>query len=183
MKALREKYLLYRIYSRHDAEAYGEIYDLYVNRIYRFVYFKLPSRSEAEDITADVFLRAWEYLKENKVEYLGALLYQIARNAVMDFYRQRARYGITEDETALENLPDGGKLVKAAETAVDMEAVLKALKSLKGEYQEILIMKYLDEMSSKEIANTLKKKPNTVRVLAHRALNSLREAIENQNVK
>ena len=60
---LHEKLLLYRVRTKKDPEAYGKIYDLYARRIYRFVYFKVSSEEEAQDLTADVFLKAWSFLR------------------------------------------------------------------------------------------------------------------------
>ncbi len=183
MTSLKEKYLLYRICNRGDVKAFGEVYDLYIKRIFRFVYFKVPTKQEAEDITSEVFLRAWKYLQENRVEYIRAFLYQIARNAVMDFYREQAKMDITRDEGVLENIEDDNDLVGTIELKADLAEVLEALKLLKDEYQEVVIMKYLDDMSTKEIASVLRKKPGSVRVQIHRALNALREQLEDQKQK
>src|SRR3989338_645253 len=97
MNSIQEKLLLFKLRVGHDPEAYGKLYDLYVSRIYRFIYFKIPTAEEAQDITSEVFLKLWEYIREGKaVRSVGPLLFQIARNAIVDFYRKRASSGPTE---------------------------------------------------------------------------------------
>lgn len=177
-RILQEKFLLYRIRAKKDPEAFGKVYDLYAPRIYRFVYFKVSSEEEAQDITADVFLKAWQYLLDRngqEVRHLSALLYRIARNRVIDFYRQRAARGEVEslapnDEILEDTRDQFGKL----DAKLDVEALAPALRSLKDEYREVLVMKYIDELENDEIAEALGKTQGNVRVLLHRAMNSLR---------
>src|SRR5689334_12519885 len=90
MGNLVDQYLLFRIRTRRDAGAFASLYDRYVLQIYRFVYLKLPSKEQAEDVTSDTFLKTWEFLlKNNEIRHFRALLYRIARNLVADAYRQQ----------------------------------------------------------------------------------------------
>jgi RNA polymerase sigma-70 factor (ECF subfamily) len=186
-RALQEKILLYRVRVKKDPEAFGRIYDFYAPRIYRFVFFKVSSEEEAQDITADVFLRAWHYLLEDTgrdVKHLGALLYSIARNRVIDLYRTRSlRETLPLTEETEETIPDDRRLMEKAEAEIDAGLLEKHLRRLKDEYREALILKYLDEMGAGEIAKVLDKTPGNVRVLLHRALTALREVIEAEAVK
>ena len=177
-RILQEKFLLYRIRAKKDPQAYGKVYDLYAPRIYRFVYFKVSSEEEAQDITADVFLKAWQYLldpKGNDVRHLSALLYRIARNNVIDFYRQRAARGeIATIDSNDEVIADTREQFKQLDAKLDVEALAPALRSLKDEYREVLVMKYIDQLETDEIAEALSKTNGNVRVLLHRAMNALR---------
>src|SRR3989344_2143089 len=94
MPSLKQKIFLIRLRYR-DADTFAKFYDEYVGRIYRFVLFKVSSVQEAEDITSEVFLKAWEYLgkKDIEIKNLNSFIYQIARNLVIDYYRSRARRG------------------------------------------------------------------------------------------
>ena len=88
-KFLNEQIVLYRI-RKGDTESFGRIFDFYQEKIYRFVYLKVATGEDAEDITAETFLKAWQYIKEGKkVQSLQAFLYQVARNLVVDFYRKK----------------------------------------------------------------------------------------------
>ena len=180
---LHDKLLLYRVRAKRDPEAFGKIYDLYAHRIYRFVYFKVSSVEEAQDITADVFLKAWSYLIDEKgqeVRHLSALLYSMARNRVIDYYRSMSRETLPLNESAEETIADG----RSEQLKTDAKGLLeKHLRSLKDEYREALVMRYLDELETSEIAKILGKTQGNVRVLLHRALEALRELVPSENLQ
>ncbi|MBP6942935.1 MAG: RNA polymerase sigma factor [Candidatus Buchananbacteria bacterium] len=168
--------------KKQDPEAFGQFYDQYATRIYRFIFFKVSSESDAQDLTADVFLRLWNYLKDGReVANLNALVYQIARNAVIDFYRQRQRRAdnelqldSTERALGLKIDPHEAHIQKSL-----LDAVSAGLTNLKDEYSEVIVLRYLDGLSHREIAQALNKSTGTVRVLLHRALRALRETVHN----
>lgn len=178
---LQEKLLLYRVRAKKDPDAYGKIYDLYARRIYRFVYFKVSSEEEAQDLTADVFLKAWSFLLDEKggeVRHLSALLYSIARNRVIDHYRSRSnRETILLAEGAEEMLADHRMDPKKVDAGIDARMLEKRLRSLKDEYREVLVMKHLDELETSEIARILGKTHGNVRVLLHRATEAMRDLV------
>lgn len=170
----QEKLLLYKIRANRDSDAFGRIYDTYVKRIFRFVYFKVRSQEEAQDITSETFLKLWQYLSGGKrVDHLGALIYQIARNSVIDHNRQAGRSeSLSSDESMLQ-IPDIAGLSNIHRSA-EISQVLTAVKLLKDEYREIITMRYIDGIEPSEIAALLGKKPGHVRVLLHRALETVR---------
>jgi len=181
-RLLQEKFLLYKVRSKKDPDAFGKIYDAYAPRIYRFVFFKVSSEEEAKDITADVFLKAWQYLLDEKgkeVQHLGGLLYRIARNRVIDFYRSRAANETVPLINEAEQVSDASDLQKEVDIKMSAETAGQYLRLLKDEYREVLVMKYLDEMETSEIAEALDKTPGNVRVLLHRAMNALRNVMHN----
>lgn len=179
---LKEKFLLFRIRAKKDPEAFGQIYDAYVRKIYRFIYFKVASAELAEDLTSETFLKAWQYLMEKReVPHLQALLYTVARNVVIDHYRAVAHLqaDIPLDEAVANELTSAGseKLLKDIEAGIDMTKVIEKLRGLKDEYREVVVMKYLDELSTSEIAAALGKTSSNVRVILHRATKALGDAI------
>jgi len=180
MKDLKEKWLLYRLKTKKDPEAFTELYDRYAARIYRFVYFKVSEQTEAEDITAEVFLKTWQYVNEHKeIENFSALIYQIARNLVIDFYRRRSGRPEEElDDTLLEKLVQVKDAAEEASLKAEAGAVITALRRLKNEYREVLIMRYVDELDIDEIAKILNKSQVGTRVLIHRSLKVLRTILE-----
>lgn len=173
---LTEKKLLFEIITRKDPESYAKLYDLYVERIYRFIYFKVSSKDEAQDLTADVFLKTWEYLTANRIpriKSVSGLLYRVARNRVIDRYRERAR----KPTTALEEI-ESAVLVdytKAVEAKEDVRLLLDQIKGLKREYQEVIMLRFIEEMSIAEIAQAMDKTQTNVRVLIHRATKRLKQ--------
>jgi len=91
-RKLNEKKLVYSVRVKKDPSAFAELYDSYVEKIYRFVYFKINSKEEAEDIVSSVFLKVWTYLieyTEKEIDSFSGLIYRVARNAIIDFYRER----------------------------------------------------------------------------------------------
>lgn len=181
---LKEKFLLFRIRAKKDPEAFGAVYDAYVKQIYRFIYFKVSSAETAEDLTSEAFLKAWQYLKEKRdVTNLQALLYSVARTVVIDHYRATncVPGTVSLDETVSDENAEvaSEKFLKDMETKFDTTLVLEKLRGLKDEYRDVVIMRYLDEMSTGEIAAVLGKNASNVRVILHRATKALAAAIHN----
>ncbi len=160
-------------------EQFSQIYQDHIEKIYRFVYVKVDSAETAQDITSKVFLRAWEaFIAPGKgIENPGAFLYQTARNAVVDHYRAQGRsktVPIGETEIA-----QGGTTIhQAAELAADVERVKTAIQQLKKDYQDVIILHYLEDLKTPEIAQLLGKPEGTVRVMIHRGLKDLRGIIQ-----
>lgn len=180
---IEEKLLIYKIKS-HDKQAFIKAYDLYVDQIYRFVYFKIGNREEAEDLCSAVFLKAWNHilkggLKDSKT--LKALLYKIARNSIIDHYRKnKDRETVSLDaDNAIQIIDENQNISKSLDAKADILVLESKLPELKDEYREIIILRFINELSVKEIADILEKPRGGVRVLIFRALKALRELLEN----
>lgn len=170
----RQKFLLFRVYQFQDSRAYGQLYDLYFDKLYRYIYFKVPLAQDAEELTSEVFLRGWEYATSSRVEHASALFYRIARNLIADFYRKQRLTEPIENGYAIE---EDGSLTEQISTKLESEALVEHLRQLKEEYRDVLVMRYLNEMSNQEIGVVLDKSPSSVRVLVHRAKKALREVV------
>jgi len=178
----KEKLLLYRIKAKQDAAAFGEIYDSYAEKIYRFIYFKVASEQEAEDLSSEVFLKAWNYfISDREIKSVAALLYKIARNKVIDHYRVRKEQIELGEETLVASVDD--EAISEIEKQADLARVYKALGKLKDEYREVVVMRYLDDLSIGEISVILDKSKNNVRVLLHRSINALKEVLREEDNK
>ncbi len=171
--SMRNKFLLFRVHRFRDTSAYAQLYDQYFGKIRRYIFFKVPRSEDADELAGEVFLRGWEYATSSKVEHPGALFYRIARNLISDFYRTRKETESIEGVA----LADTKDVLEDAMQKDEQSALLKKLKELKEEYREVLVMKYLDEMSINEIALALEKKPSTVRVTLHRAKKALQKIV------
>ncbi|MDD5031779.1 MAG: RNA polymerase sigma factor [Patescibacteria group bacterium] len=176
--------------KKKDKDAFIQAYDLYVDQIFRFVYFKVGNREEANDLTSIVFLKTWNYIQDSSVEdfkTLKSLLYKIARTSIIDYYRKNSNF----NKVALENKEgepvdikdEKQDIARQAEINSDFGIIEQKLKELKDEYREIIVLKFIDELSIKEIAAVLDKPKNNVRVLLHRALKALRELMDNPDGK
>lgn len=177
-----EKRLVLRVQEHKDADAFGSLYDLYIQKIYRFVFVKVSSKEEAEDITSEVFLKTWNYLLEKKTERIDSfsgLIYRIARNTLIDFYRKKS----SRVEFSLElfdDIGDRGSFVEAIDADQEIATMLHALKQVKEEYQEIIFLKYIEELSIAEIAEIVGKSSVNVRVTLHRGMSVLKKIMNNR---
>jgi RNA polymerase sigma-70 factor (ECF subfamily) len=161
-------------------EAFGQLYDKYMPAIYRFVFLKVGGhKAQAEDICHEVFLSAWQNI--GNFEFQGhpfsSWLYRIAGNAVIDYYRTRK---INVD---IENIPEepaveAVSLSERMDNRLEMDNVRMCLKKLEPSYQDVLIMKFVEELSNKEIAVALQKSEGAVRVIQHRAIKQLKKHLE-----
>ena len=156
-----------------QSEQFGQIYDQYIDKIYRFVYLKVNSQEMAEDITSKVFLRGWEAFQKpnSEVKNPGAFLYQIARNAVVDHYREKGRTNIVSAEVISEMADPGTNAHDKAILSADIGIIRKGIQKLENkEHQDIIIWHYLEDMPIAEIAKLVDKPAGTVRVELHRGL-------------
>ena len=172
----KNKILFFKIKSYQDPESFGKIYDAYVDKIYRFVYFKVSNSEEAQDITSDIFLKTWQYIKEKKnIKNFNAFIYQIARNQVIDYYRKRAQAHIIEDDSVMNDIQDeqSKRDIKDIDVRLTLVEVEKLLLRLKDEYREVILLRYVEEFSIKEIAEIINKTPGATKVLLHRALKKI----------
>ncbi len=178
MHRLREQFLLHRIRTRHDTHAFAEIYDAYADRITRFIRLKVGSMDDAQEIQSDVFERAWKSLCEQRVRHLSAYLYTVARRAVADHYRAKSRQVQTVDlEEGVKRLDDDTTIVQTIMVRADLKDIAEALDGLYEDYRELIVLRFMDELSIAEIAEALQKTPNNVRVTLHRAIGSLKRAV------
>jgi len=178
---MKEEESLIQKARKGDGNAFGKLYDEYLPRIYRFIFLKTGRKQDAEDITHQVFLNAWQNMGgyKSKGFPFSSWLYRIASNAVIDHYRTRREHRDIETvpEDAVAETPD---FENRLDTAFELELVKTALNRLEEDQQNILLMKFVDELSNKEIAEALGKNEGTVRVIQHRALKQLKKHIDEQ---
>lgn len=161
-----------------DEEAFGKLYDKYVDDIFRFVSFRVRNQAEAEDLSADVFLKAWQYLSGGSrgIENFKALLYRIARNVVIDHYRKSGRELLSIDESQWETLVDTSlNIEEHQQIKDDLRLVREAIEELLPDHRELILMRYADDLTIEEIAGISGKSKGAVRVTLHRAVKALKE--------
>lgn len=178
--SFQEKILVARLNAK-DIGAFETIYNLYIDKIYRFIYFKVETRQEAEDLTSQTFLKIWQHAVEGKIKSktsFQAFAYQVARNTVIDYYRLTQKKKVNEVElTSAAKIADKKSIETELDNKMDLENLADKLKNLKNEYQEVIMLHYINDLSVKEIAVIMDKKRGAVRVLLHRALKALKEQI------
>lgn len=161
-------------------EQFSQIYDQYIEKIYRFVYLKVSSQETAEDITSKVFTKGWESYKNsnNQIRNPGAFLYQIARNAVVDHYREKGKSNIVSADVGPEIVDTRKDIHNLAVLSADVEAIKNAIQKLGKEHQDIIIWHYLEDMPIEEVAELLGRPVGTVRVMLHRGLKELKGLVQ-----
>jgi len=156
-----------------DAEAFAKLYDACVERVSRYIYFRVSEESDMEDLVAQVFLKAWENLDRYKMgnSPFIAWLYTIARNLVIDHYRTK------KDTLPLEEvltIPSDAEMPdEQAQTRFDLEAMRDALQVLSKDQQQVLILKYIAGLPNESIAKVMNKQEGTIRGLQMRGLQTL----------
>ena len=161
-----------------DAEAFGRLYDLHVGRVYNHIYYRVGNVKDAEDLTQQVFLKAWKAIgryRRTASPFLAWLL-RISHNLVIDFYRARkdtVYLDIDVASTDADSRPE-----RQAEAHYDQRQVRQAILQLPYEQQQVVMMSYLEGFSYTEIAAALGKKEGNIRVIMHRALKKLRAMLE-----
>ena len=166
---------------KNKQKQYSKIYDEHVERIYRFICLKVGSVEMAEDITSQVFIKCWKRFKDGlKFDNESAYLFKVARAEVANHYRKNSKYKIISTSSAQE-IPSPAKSPEEEEEIKwQVNKAQGLLAKLKEEYQDILILRYIDGYDIDEIALMLNKTEANVRVMAHRALKALRELMENE---
>ena len=161
-----------------DKSAFAVLYDKHVDQVYRHVYYRVPSRVDAEDITQEVFIKGWKAI--SKYKKTGApfvtWLIAIAHNLIADHYRARKKLVSLEEAEAFSH-PDETSPEVVAEANLNKSHVRNAISMLKGEKQKVILMRFIDGLSYEEIAKALGKNEGTVRVIQYRALNDLRHML------
>lgn len=174
MQESKQQLLAFRVYRARDPEAYRLLYSQYRQPIAKFLAVKLPRAEDVDELTAEVFLRGWEYMTSNRVESPKAFFRRIAQNLVTDFYRKSGRTEVLTDELA-ETLPEPSSLAEDVARREEAAALNKKLQQLRAEYRQVLVLKYFSEFSVLEIAEELGKTPNAIRVLLFRAIRALKK--------
>jgi RNA polymerase sigma-70 factor (ECF subfamily) len=161
--------------SRGDEQAFGELYDIWAAKVYRFIYTKIKNAHVAEDLTSEVFLKAWEKLhqyKPQKDAKFSTWLYTVARNTIVDHYRANK-----SSEISFEDLPETADL-EGEEPYKEAGELEQALSKLPPEYEKVLRLRFVEDYPIAKIAQLMRKKEDNIRAITSRALKKLREVLE-----
>lgn len=175
---------LVELVKEGDHEAFSQLYDIFIDNIYRYIYYRVNS-NDAEDLVANVFVKVWENIRKYrpKKRVFSAWIFKIAHNIVVDYYRTAKDRTFDELNIDVASLEREHNPIKDTEKGLDIEILKIALRRLKKPYQEIIIYKFLNELSNKEISEILKKNEGSLRILQFRALKALRRELEEMGLK
>jgi RNA polymerase sigma-70 factor (ECF subfamily) len=158
-----------------DRAAFGELYDTHVDSVYRYLLYRVREPSDAEDLTSEVFTRAFAHIHRYRWQGKSFLawLYTIARNAVTD--RRRRDRPTVDIEDAFGLAEDGPTAHERAVHGEEVDALRGAVKHLTTEQQEVLVLRFVENLSSRQVAQVLGKNEGAIRALQFRALGRLRK--------
>lgn len=161
-----------------DGDAFTRLYDVYVGKVYQYIYYRVRKTTDVEDLTQDVFIRAWRSIqryKPGKAPFL-AWLYTIAHNLVVDYYRSKRReppvtFGETLTASGSAEDPD-------IESFIDLDVVNRLLERLPADQQQVIMLRLIEGFDYNDIAAAMGKSQGAVRVIQLRALRRLRQWLE-----
>ncbi|MBC8331859.1 MAG: sigma-70 family RNA polymerase sigma factor [Anaerolineae bacterium] len=164
--------------SLGDLQAFGELYDRYVQRIYNYIYFRTGNTFDAEDLTERVFFRAIQHIKkyENRGLPIAAWLYRIAHNLVANWYRDNSRRQEIPLDAFEFSLTFPGDLPETAMLkAEEQNDLLCVIRQLPEERQQLLILKFVEQLTNAEIGQIMGRTEGAIKSLYHRTLLALRK--------
>lgn len=165
---------------RRDPDAFTQLYDRYVTRIYRYTRLKLQNPVDAEDLTSVVFLNAWRSIDRFSPKHeasFASWLFKLARNLLVDRHRRE------RDEISLDGLVSTHLDESSANPVDDLESRLtiltlqQALNALTSEQREVILLRFIEGLSAREVGDIMGKQENAVRGLQFRAIEAMRRAL------
>lgn len=152
-------------------------YDAYADALFRHCYFRVYDRERAKDLVQEAFSRTWSYLAEGKkIKNLRAFLYRVANNLVID--EARKKKSLSLDILMEEGFSPEDESSPNIEQRMFGKEIIQLVGSLEETHRTIIIMRFIDELSPKEIASILEVSENVVSVRIHRGMKKLRTLLE-----
>jgi RNA polymerase sigma-70 factor, ECF subfamily len=171
-----EAELVRRVVATRDTDAFGQLYELYIDRIGRYVYFKVGDREEAEDLTEQVFMKAWESVQNFRSDPAAfpVWIFRLAHNLVIDYHRTHRQttelHEFIEDPHPLPEDEVGARL--------DSEMLQAAIAKLTPEQQQVVILRFIQGMPHAQVAAIMGKNEVAVRGIQYRAVVALQRILK-----
>ncbi len=165
--------------AKTDPNAFGQLYELHVEKIYNYIYYRVGNHHDAEDLTAKVFYRALNHIPhyKNKGVPFAAWLYRIAHNLVANWHRDNKRHQMVTLESMV--LPGNKRETPhhMAEQSNEQEILLAAIQQLPPLRQKLLMLKFSERMSNAAIGQILGRSEGAIKSLYHRTLVALKKLL------
>jgi RNA polymerase sigma-70 factor (ECF subfamily) len=162
--------------AKEDPEAFGLLYERYVKSIYNYIYYRTSNHHDAEDLTARTFYRALKHIPRyvDRGAPFSAWLYRIAHNVVANWHRDRNRRQMIALDNLVLKSPHREGPIATVEKREEHEQLLQAVRRLAPDRQQLLFLKFIEEMKNAEIAEVMGRTEGAIKSLYHRTLVALR---------
>lgn len=163
-----------KAYMQGDELAFEELYNQYFPKIYNFIYYKVQNKEQTEDLVSETFHKLIKNLQQfdNSRGKFSTWIYQIARNTVIDFFRNHHQTSDIEDAFDIASTED---IERQTDASLKLEKVEKYLKTLKAEQREIIVLRVWEDLSYKEIADIIGKKESAVKMQFIRSIKKVKQ--------
>jgi RNA polymerase sigma-70 factor (ECF subfamily) len=175
--------MLIRLAQTGQTAAFGQLYERHMDSIYKYFFYRLKEEHEAEDLTENVFVKAWQALpnyEQTEVPFL-AWLYRIAHNLLMDYHRRHSLHQRSLPrlfhESSLVDTDELDQIMVQGEHETELIAAVQLLDPVQ---QDVLLLRFVQGLEHEEVARILNRTAGAVRVIQHRALKALREKLASQ---
>jgi len=161
-----------------DFEAFGELYNIYLDRIYRYVFYQVKDKMTAEDLIEETFVKAWKAIGSyrGKGQAFSSWLYRIAHNCLVDYFRKSQKRRSLDIEIAT--------VAASTEQELERKAVrqelLEAISCLRDNQRQVIILKFIEGLDNREIGQIMGKSQGAIRILQMRALATLRKRLSSE---
>jgi RNA polymerase sigma-70 factor, ECF subfamily len=171
--------------AKTDAEAFGILYDRYVEKIYNYIYFRVGNHHDAEDLTARTFHRALNHIGnyQHKGAPFSAWLYRIAHNLMANWHRDRQRHPVVSIEDMVISVQSELEPPLIAEALEEKHLLLETIRGLPPERQQLLTLKFVEGLSNIEIGKIMGRSEGAIKSLYFRTLVSLRQMLESEEAE
>ena len=159
-------------------ESFAKLYNHYLAPIYRFIFMKVNLREEVEDLTHEVFLTAWQNIRRYELRGFpfSSWLYQISRNRIIDYYRLKKNH-LRLENADTEFIKISNPIDAELDQGLNLEKIKIAIRDLNPDQQDVLLMRFMEDLSHEEIAAALNKSAGAVRLIQHRAIKELKKLL------
>lgn len=163
--------------AKDDAEAFGDLYERYVDRIYSYICYRVGNDQDAEDLTARTFYRALDHFPsyEDRGAPFSAWLYRIAHNLVANWHRDNSRRKMISLDDLVLSAPKGKGPAARTEKLAEEDVMLRAVRALAPDRQQLIVLKHVEGMTNLEIGQVMGRTEGAIKSLYHRTLVALRE--------
>ena len=163
--------------KQRDQKAFAQLYEEHFDKIYRYVALRIGDRTEAEDMTQQVFLNALKSISSFKWKGVpfAAWLFRIAHNQVVDYLRKKSKQAAVPLDESLVSSDSNPQLM--AEHSLDVEQLLLATRRLTEAQRQVISLRFAGELSINQVANIMGKSQGAVKALQHSAIVALRKIL------